>query len=1188
MACNNLTGITSCNSFAASGVRRITLFPFGDVFNYTYTDDNLNKVTNYQQLSLGAIYTTYSQTNLVGELSQSNTNVFTHTLTSFVPALSEDKRGEFEQLINMELTVIIEDNNGKAWIMGQDRPVMLTSYSLSTGGETNGYNFTLSGQSKHQVREIVRASDFCLFSFNGETHNQSTFTIADASLVDWAGLYEVQVNNTTNSNTFTPFDPTNWTNPTIYTRDRANFESLLGTNYNLDTFMYDSGTDEILIVITSSTDLYPIFALNGNQLNSIMTTTLNLSIVGGTLQSGSVITVTDSLANVVYSGQLADSISGGPYGLDVTGTVQDAWINVTNLYPAGTTFTATVTGACGLQVYTYVSPAIEGCSAEIEFSINEGRRYTMRWYKAEGYTYQKGSITIDGTVMTLYTDTADYHDSFGTFITDVTNIMTPLILPLDISSLTFIEQADWIDITFVGDNTDLICHTMNWGFTSANNGTPSGYVRGAYTRQSTVVALQSLVPTDSYITINDTAMYTLGGPFGQVPDMNSGFILEDVPTITDGTMNNIGFTTDNMTSETDTFTEYTVSPSCPDSTNIFDLTTCSEGFNKTAPLHYYLFKFSMVGISPNLGDRLFFETSDGDFDVIFPFNLTPGTAIDECTASFVGSIIKPHNVVYNPAEQAWYLELLVEDAYRIYNVYSYELVPPATQLREYTVHKYQIATQLNPFIQARWNFPTINGASMQQFNTEQLQETTIGYDDVQYQTAEFINNSAGTFDIDFTLNNTISNNTYVSFYGGVPNITYLLYGYTVGNPTTSVSFDIQADMGVDYNFITHVLITDDNGLYVVIPFDPATQSDITIPVYTYNRFTSYFGRFREFYVVYPDSLSHAATLVTTSVLCPTVEPYADFLWIEANDYDVNNADFSDAQVGDTVTFVQGDNFFNIDGIGTIGDILIGSYVRFGTSNNKYIVTDIAFPLVTLNIPIIDASATTNVDIAYFINLVDKSPLSRTVTQAASMDAGQLLYNQKNSYSSIHLGAKGVYDITPTLDLSTDKLGILAVMKQRNVVGDDIVYQYGTDGGNPRFNVKYDGGGAEIYAEATDSVGDFVDGFSGTVMPNVYQVTYAHFSYASSLQTVKTSTDGNTPDVATFNSNGVHSALTEVLGGRFDGAVYDTGFDGDIVELVMFSDTSDAIRQWNEGYLAWKYSLQAALPPSHPYYLNPPQ
>jgi len=49
-----------------------------------------------------------------------------------------------------------------------------------------------------------------------------------------------------------------------------------------------------------------------------------------------------------------------------------------------------------------------------------------------------------------------------------------------------------------------------------------------------------------------------------------------------------------------------------------------------------------------------------------------------------------------------------------------------------------------------------------------------------------------------------------------------------------------------------------------------------------------------------------------------------------------------------------------------------------------------------------------------------------------------------------------------------------------------------------------------------------------------------------------------------------------------------GPDGAFGEFVIIEDCSVACRQRMEGYLAWKYSLQAKLPINHPYKLAPPR
>lgn len=72
-------------------------------------------------------------------------------LSVFFPRMDTAKRVELDALAHSELAIIVEDNNGKWWYIGDERPCVLSGASGETGtaaADRNGYTFNFSTLSR--------------------------------------------------------------------------------------------------------------------------------------------------------------------------------------------------------------------------------------------------------------------------------------------------------------------------------------------------------------------------------------------------------------------------------------------------------------------------------------------------------------------------------------------------------------------------------------------------------------------------------------------------------------------------------------------------------------------------------------------------------------------------------------------------------------------------------------------------------------------------------------------------------------------------------------------------------------------------------------------------------------------------------------------------------------------------------
>lgn len=159
MACNQtLKGIARDCVNALGGVEEVLIANFADVTAITVADDVVSAIT----MATGATFKKYSfrpqtaeATSTLNKSSENGTGYVTTDLVLQFHKQDTAKRIEIKSLTAGELRVIYKDNNGKYWLMGQERPVEATAAPGNTGkafGDFNGYGITLqSNEATHPI-----------------------------------------------------------------------------------------------------------------------------------------------------------------------------------------------------------------------------------------------------------------------------------------------------------------------------------------------------------------------------------------------------------------------------------------------------------------------------------------------------------------------------------------------------------------------------------------------------------------------------------------------------------------------------------------------------------------------------------------------------------------------------------------------------------------------------------------------------------------------------------------------------------------------------------------------------------------------------------------------------------------------------------------------------------------------------
>lgn len=175
-----LTGIPADCQSSVGGIKRV------GIIDYTYVgpaESDTIKVTTYMDLaSPDSCVITKAVTDTMqpfsfkkGSSSLTSTatidptngvNYWTTELNMQFSRMEAAKRVSVQAVTLAECAVVVEDNNGKLWFLGQDNPVTVSAGTAQTGqAKTDGnfYQITLSDESAHLPIEITDTASISYF-----------------------------------------------------------------------------------------------------------------------------------------------------------------------------------------------------------------------------------------------------------------------------------------------------------------------------------------------------------------------------------------------------------------------------------------------------------------------------------------------------------------------------------------------------------------------------------------------------------------------------------------------------------------------------------------------------------------------------------------------------------------------------------------------------------------------------------------------------------------------------------------------------------------------------------------------------------------------------------------------------------------------------------------------------------------
>ena len=155
MACDLTTGFSvGCND-SIGGVAEFWIANMPA--DFATTSDSDEEVTALSGTGLG--YYKYECTSAQGAASVMNdnptvndangTSFFDQTATYILNKMETAKRNEVKMIARAKMSIIIKDNNGTYWLMGETNGVRLVSGENGTGtalGDRNGYSLSFQAQ----------------------------------------------------------------------------------------------------------------------------------------------------------------------------------------------------------------------------------------------------------------------------------------------------------------------------------------------------------------------------------------------------------------------------------------------------------------------------------------------------------------------------------------------------------------------------------------------------------------------------------------------------------------------------------------------------------------------------------------------------------------------------------------------------------------------------------------------------------------------------------------------------------------------------------------------------------------------------------------------------------------------------------------------------------------------------------
>jgi len=711
-----------------------------DVINqYVYENDNLNYVSGYSATILPTTYKPSAEgSSYSGSKKTPDIDLFLHQLTLSFPKMESEKRAEFEKLRNLELTVIFEDENNTSWIMGQNHPVKLEEFSLQSGakGGANDYTAVFQSIEPYQLREIAGVSEGCFTSFSGVEQRRSVLTIANADALDFIEFSLAADDRIVNYTATPALQPTLWnSNPTILADDTAQLLSLFeagGTILNFAPSYSSGGGGTVTIIVDSSdTSFGGLIVDDVIQAPSTIGIVLNLTtILSPEIANNSTIIQVSDSDGVLFSGGYGTAISGS----GLAGTTNNAYIFVSFLYAETTTFTATVLDLpCSTVAYEYVfENTLVPCALTVDFDFYKGNLYKIFvpfvLYDDPATTgiscpaFQNIHINIFGYIFNMYENRAQWHDDILQFEVDFTNLVSSSLTLIDPSSLIFQNVivgpiSVGMDIYFRIVGIDLENNENAIYCNATARGLEQPVISEVQFLQSRGLNLLTYAPFDSTITHIDEDTNEISGTNLVDIAENDGFVLENAPTTSNETIDNLGilwaFEDTTTYSEISEIESSATSDTCLTPVINSDFQKCYVNYFSDTEFNYYTAKLDVSTGSLNIGKNIRFTFDTFDVDKVSPLALAPTSGVGSLNSIHVASLfntvpgVRLLHYDFNPSTFEYVFHLRVSATLSLTAIADMDNSARAFVVtNEGFIFTNGLTAKINPHAKLGWTLPT--------------------------------------------------------------------------------------------------------------------------------------------------------------------------------------------------------------------------------------------------------------------------------------------------------------------------------------------------------------------------------------------------------------------------------------------------------------------------------------------------
>lgn len=213
---------------------------------------------------------------------------------------------------------------------------------------------------------------------------------------------------------------------------------------------------------------------------------------------------------------------------------------------------------------------------------------------------------------------------------------------------------------------------------------------------------------------------------------------------------------------------------------------------------------------------------------------------------------------------------------------------------------------------------------------------------------------------------------------------------------------------------------------------------------------------------------------------------------------------------------------------------------------------------------------------------DKSGNNRNVTQATA--ANQPTYNSAQFNGKPTLRFDGSNDILSNPSVGAAGLTsvtIISVFRMLSTANTDVLMGIGPTGTIGTVRSLFRASTTVGFAGWSNDVPSSSFSYDVGGSPHIFATWNTKLNTPDN---VRINRDGATPTVHTTNSGNLNTTLNGFSVGSLQGSLVDNYYTNmDVGEVVvLYSAVNDTDRQLIEGYLAWKWGLQANLPAGHPY------